>query len=223
MVHQNTIVKHNIEISNHIFKANLNALKQLANDNVDRIRNQFDDYIRRTLDPSGKHKDILNVEDRSEELSHVDWLFLNSIFTSTFAYFESHLGDLAYIIESMARSRIKIKDMKASNHIDQYKKYLYLVGGIEAAVNSKLWKALGMFRVTRNKLLHHGGILMSDAGKKLEDQPGYQFLVDHNVTLEGDQGQIKFKSTDFINRFIADAIELIDELTLEIKEKYPEV
>lgn len=151
------------------------------------------------------------------ELMHIDWIFLNSIYISLFTNFENQVAKLASIVEGRIGSDERIKNIKANGYIEQYRKFMYSVGGIKNAQKNRGWREIDVFRLVRNKLVHNKGLLNSNPSEKLEDRTEYQFLVDNKVNLAGSLGHIRIRETYFLEKFVTVSSKLCDELKLEVE------
>lgn len=215
----------NLDLLNYEYKSNLSSLISLSKNNIETINQREKNFIKE-MDEWDYNEHILPdnyFHHKTLELKHLDWLILNSIFITAYSFFENHLQSLARIVEIRIDSKLKINDISGNNYIGQYRKYLDLVGQIDAAKTKRTeWSTIGQYQVVRNKLIHKGGILRVDLQKPLQDQPGYILLEKYNVKLEGDMGHIRIKNTEIIEAFITLTNDLCDKLVSEIQLKFPD-
>jgi hypothetical protein len=153
-------------------------------------------------------------------LNNIDWIFLNSIFISSFSLFEVQLYKITNIVEYELNLNIKVKDINGKG-IYQYRKYLDLVASIQIAKKNKPWLEIDKYQKVRNKLVHNGGLIITDPSKtdQLEKDEIYKFLKSKNVHVLGSLGRIRIKNLKLINDFTALTIKISDDLIEEIKSK----
>ncbi len=123
-------VTYDLTLSNRIYKANLESLIQLAEETLAATSGpRLQEFIESLFNSTQSNESSEGLNEKGSHLANIDWLFLNSIFISFYAYFEHHLFALAKVVEERSKSRITIDDMSGSG-INQYLNYLHLVGDI---------------------------------------------------------------------------------------------
>jgi len=211
-----TKIGFNLTLSNKIYKANINSLIKSSFDSLNEIKRQNEEFINDLLDnESGE-----NWLETSSHLENIDWILLNSIYISSFAFFEHHLYSLASIVEDKTSTQIAINDLSGKGII-KYTKYLFLVGNLKNANHSsKDWQAIIQFQKVRNIIVHNGGMMISDKTKKLENHECFGFLNKHKVVMAGTFGLIRIKDLKFIEGFKDVTCKISDDLTSEIIEVF---
>ena len=209
-------ITYDLNLVNSIYKSNNEILIKLSKKNVEWNKAKFDEFIQASVNNPKSGRNNTSENDLSE-LMNIDWIFLNSIFISLFSNFENHISKLAKIVEDRIKSDIKINDIKGNGHIDQYRKYMHLFGEIKSAKRNKTWAEIDIFKLVRNKLAHEGGYLNTNPNSKLEDQYGFQFLIENKVLLAGTLGHIRIRETFFLEKFVKITAKLSDQLKPEIE------
>lgn len=216
-------ISFDLDLSNSVFKANLESLLDISTKNVSLIKNLNDEFIDDLINKNIDYEDENELFKKSSHLSNADWILLNSIFLSMNSLFEFHLFALARIVEDRNESRVKIDNLKG-NGFRKYTDYLFRVGHIEKANRSMTeWGKVNKYHKARNYIAHHNGILISDPSNRLKDHDLYKFLKLNEVNLAGTLGQIRIIKTTVLENFTKLTSFLSDELTKEISTKYPKV
>jgi hypothetical protein len=148
---------------------------------------------------------------------NIDWIFLNSIFISLFTNFENLIYKLAVIVENRISGDIKIDDINGHGHIDQYRKFMHLIGKVQKAERSKIWDEIDIYKLVRNKLAHGGGYLNPNPKSKLEDRNEYNFLIENKVLLAGPRGHIRIREIHFLEKFTRITSKLCEQLKQDIE------
>jgi hypothetical protein len=212
----NKKISFDLNLSNKIYKENLKSLIKSSIFNLNEIKRQNDEFIKKLHD-NESDKDWF---DTSSHLANIDWILLNSIFISSFAFFEHHLFTLARIVEDKTSARITINDLSGKG-IVKYCNYLFLVGNLKSAnQSSKKWQEINQFQKVRNLIIHNGGMMISDSSKKLENHECFNFLNTHKVIMAGTTGLIRIRQINFIEDFKRITTEVSDDLTSEILELF---
>ena len=186
-----------------LFTSNINALLSIYFDS-DVIRNHKAVEIEKNL-PNWSDKDF---DDFTHYTYHFDWLLLQSLFISGFAYFESFMRITALSIEKN-KNKIKLEDIKGNGHIDTYRKYIHLIGGIEfASSDRKEWQIINEFKTIRNSLTHDNGKI----SKKLNK------IEQHKIYFGQSNKIIRIKNVQFLEDFCKTAIEYMEAIVSEIKK-----
>ena len=218
-------ISYDLDLSNSIFKANLESLIGISRENVKLIAKKNDDFIKEITEWDYNEHPVPDnyFHHKGADLANIDWLLLNSIFIASYSYFEYHLYSLARIVEDRIPDKVKIKDLNGKG-IYQYRKYLHLIGKLTSAEKNSDWQNIDKFQVVRNKLAHNGGMIITDPTKtkELEKDELFKFLSKHGVVMEGSFGIIRIKDTKFIEAFDKLTGDISDNLTKEINEKYPD-
>ncbi|QSE97240.1 hypothetical protein [Fulvivirga lutea] len=197
---------------NSIYRSNNDALIRLAKKTIENNKTEFDAYIKNLIASKGAQAD----NELFSELSNIDWIFLNSIFLALYSNFENLIYKLARIVENQNSGQIGIEDIRGQGYIDQYRKYMHLVGKIESAKKDEMWDELDIYRLVRNKLTHEGGYFNKSLKSKLEDKKGFKYLIDNKVLLAGTFGHIRLRETFFLEKFCGLTNKLLDRLLKDI-------
>lgn len=205
-------ISDNIRLVNSIYRSNNAALIRLAKKTIESNKIEFEIYIGNLSDS----KDSQPESELFSELSNIDWIFLNSIFLTLYSNFENSLYNLARIFEDQSSGQIRIDDIRGQGYVDQYRKYIHLVGEIDSAKKDELWGELEIFQLVRNKLAHEGGYFNKSLKSKLEDKKGFRYLIDSKVLLAGAFGHIRLRETFFLEKFSDLTNKLLDSLLLDI-------
>jgi hypothetical protein len=107
-------------------------------------------------------------------------------------------------------------------NISFFMNYLNLVGQISSADKGRHdMQIIQRFRMTRNRLVHHGNNLLSDINTKLQSHELYKFLITQDVILAGSLGHIRIRKTKLLKLFADTTSSISDSLTAEIGYKFP--
>jgi hypothetical protein len=201
-----------LNLSNKIYKENLKSLLKSSLDSLNEIKRQNEEFIKKLIDKEPQE----DWFEKSSHLANIDWIMLNSIFISSFAFFEHHLFSLASIVEDKTSTRITINDLSGKGII-KYCNYLFLVGNLKNANRSgKEWQEIDQFQKVRNIIIHNGGMMISDSTKKPENHECFNFLKQNDVVMAGTTGLIRIKQISFIEGFRDVTFKISDDLTSEI-------
>ena len=213
---KNQKVTFDLGLTNKIFKMNLNSLVESSKFNLNEIKKQNEEFYINLKDQSPK-EDLMEI---SSHLANIDWILLNSIFVSSFSFFEHQLFALARIVEDNNSSKISINDINGKGVV-KFCNYLFLVGNIESANRSKnKWNEINLYQKVRNMIVHNGAIMIDDLNKNIKNHECYNFLKEQNVTMAGEIGHIRIRQINFIANFNIIASKISDAITDEILEKY---
>lgn len=208
---------YDITLVNSLYRSGNDILIRLAKRNVANNQVEFDKYIETLIQTKG-----LNANnDLFSELCNIDWIFLNSVFIALFSNFENLISKLAQVVASDCDSNITINDIKGKGYIDQYRKYMFLVGKIKSAETNSLWSELDIYKLVRNKLAHEDGHLIRNLSTKLESRKEFKYLIENKVILAGPLGHIRIRETYFLERFCNLTNGLLDNLLQDIETKNP--
>lgn len=210
-------ITYDINLVTSLYESNNNTLIKLSKQNLELNRIAYDEFMRDTIKRSLSGINELNSGELAE-LMNIDWLFLNSIYLSLFTNFENLILKLASIVEDRAQSEIKINDIKGNGYIDQYRKYMSLIGKIKSAKRSSEWEEIDTFKLVRNRITHEGGHLITNPKSKVENHSAYKFLIDNKVLLAGSLGHIRIRETFFLEKFISITSKLSNQLKKEIEK-----
>lgn len=203
--------------SNTVFYENLKSLIRLANESLKFTQIQNNEFQDKLLNKNYKEYDIFE----SSHLQNADWILLNSIFTSMFSHLEYKLYLFCKAIEKSNGFKIKIDNLNGST-LEKYFNYLNLVAGIESATrNQKKYQTLTLFQKVRNKIVHNGGMIITNKKEKLETHELYKFLQDKKVVIAGKSGIIRIINIDFLEDFSLLCSQVCDEIGDEINKKFP--
>lgn len=201
--------------SNNIFKQNLFSLVVVSADSIAQQKVKSEIFLEALAD--GLHD--ADWLDESSHYANVEWILLNSIFISAYAFFEHHLLNLSSVIEEKSDNKIKLNNISGKG-VFKYRDYLFLVGGFQAAdPKREEWLAVDNFNKIRNLIVHNGGIMLKDTSQKLEQHQCYSFLKKHNVSMAGLLGHIRIRQIEFIQSFIDAAILISGNIISEINSR----
>lgn len=206
-------VTYDLRLVDVIYRGNNDILIRLAKRNLEHNKQEFDRYIQTIVDDGGNS---LSSEKLSEH-SNIDWIFLNSILIALFANYENLIFKLAKIVEGKISGDISIEDIKGHGYVEQYRKFMHLIGNIQSAEKSPIWEELEFYRLVRNKLAHEGGYLQKSSKGLLEDRKDFKYLIDNKVLLAGLRGHIRIREIYFLERFSQLTNDLLDKLRLDIE------
>lgn len=210
-------ITYDIDLVTSIYESNSATLIKISKQNIESNKKAFNEFIRDSIKKSWS--EVQDVDNgKYAELMNIDWIFLNSIYLSLFTNFESLISKLASIVEDRIESEIKIEDIKGNGYIDQYRKYMELIGGVNSAKINQDWKEIDIFKLVRNKITHEGGHLIKKPKSKLENHLAFKFLIDNKVLLAGRLGHIRIRETFFLEKFTSLTSKLCSQLKQEIEE-----
>lgn len=209
------IISYDIKLVNSIYRSNNDALIRLAKKTLENNKSEFDKHIKILIDSKGAQAD----NELFTELSNIDWIFLNSIFLALYTNFENLVYQLARIVEDQNSGQIGLEDIRGKGYVDQYRKYMHLVGNIDSAKKDEMWGELEIYRLVRNKLAHEGGYLNKSLKSKLEDRKEFKYLIDNKVLLAGTFGHIRLRELFFLEKFSDLTNKLLDRLLNDIVAK----
>ncbi len=203
--------------SNTVFYENLKSLIRLANESLQFSQMQNNEFHEKLLKKNYKEYDIYE----SSHLQNADWILLNSIFTSMFSHLEYKLYLFCKAIEKSNYFKIKIDNLNGST-LEKYFNYLNLVANIESATRKqKNYQNLTLFQKVRNKIVHNGGMILTNKKENLETHELYKFLQDKKVVIAGRSGIIRIINIDFLEDFSLLCRQVCDEIGDEIDKKFP--
>ena len=210
-------ITYDIKLVTSIYESNNATLIKISKQNLELNKKAFDEFIRDTIKKSWSG---VNETDNGElaESMNIDWIFLNSIYLSLFTNFENLISKLASIVEDRIQSELKINDIKGNGYIDQYRKYMELIGKINSAKRNTDWEQIDTFKLVRNKITHEGGYLIKVPNSKLENHPAFKYLIDNKVILAGSLGHIRIRETFFLEKFVSLTSKLCSDLKQEIEK-----
>lgn len=206
-------ISYNIKLVNSIYRSKNSALIRLAKRTLKSNKMEYDDYIKNLISSLDSQAD----NKLFSELSNIDWIFLNSIFLALYSNFEDLIYKLARIVEDQNSKQIGIDDIKGQGYVDQYRKYMHLVGKIGSAKKDEIWDELDIYQLVRNKLSHEGGYLNKSLKSKLEDRKEFKYLIENKVLLAGTFGQIRLREIYFLEKFCDLSNKLLDLLLKDIE------
>ncbi|WP_417266740.1 hypothetical protein [Brumimicrobium sp.] len=206
-------ISYDIKLVHSIYRGNTQILLELSQKNLENNKLEFENYLKRDFSKDFNSQEL-------SKLSNIDWIFLNSIYISLFSNFENVLFKYARIVEDCSTSNIKINDIRGQGHIDQYRKYLELVGKIVVAKQIEPWKELEIYKLVRNKLTHEGGYLIRNKKSDLEQKPEFKYLIENKVLLPGSFGHIRIREIHFLEKFSELTLSLSTKLLNEISALY---
>jgi hypothetical protein len=158
-------ISYDIQLVKSLYKSNNDALIRVAEEALNNKKNELETYIKGLTNSNDSELD----KDLFSELCNIDWILLNSIFLALFSNFENSVYQIAKFVEDRNRKEIGIQDIKGHGYLDQYRKYLHLIGGIISAEKNNIWNEIDTFKLVRNKLVHEGGYLIKNSNQKLEN------------------------------------------------------
>lgn len=205
-------ISYDLNLVESIYNSNNEILIRLSKNNLDQNKTAFEELIQNSINGTKTSEGDLS------ELMNINWIFLNSIFISLFTNFENLISKLAVIVENRISSDIEINDIKGNGYIDQYRKFMHLVGKIKTAEKNEIWDEIEIFKLVRNKLTHEGGYLNPNPKFKLEDRNEFKFLIDNKVLLAGPRGHIRIREPHFLEKFTRMTSKLCAQLKQEIEE-----
>lgn len=218
MANRKNTISYNLDLSIRFYNRECDIFLKIITENLENFQSDKEDlYLKMAL-----NKPVENLISKSSELNNIDWIFLNSIYVSMIMSFENTLFKVASCVEKKLQSRIKIHDIKGSGHIDQYRKFLELVGAIDSASINSSWKKIFLYRDVRNKLIHESAKITTNPDKDIRNSPLYTFLLNQEVSLIGTIGMVRIVNKKIFENFISLTKELFKKLEIEINEKATE-
>ena len=194
----------NIEGNLNIFSSNIKSLISIFKDS-DVIREKRANELENILESKSWSESEFNRY--SHYTFHFDWLLLQSLFASGFTYFESYLMGVAKAIELMSNSRITLNDIKGNGYLDTYRKYIHLIGSIDAANSDrKEWQTILEFKFIRNAIIHKQG-LIDKTNSKIEE---YDLYYGPSKKL------IRIKTVGFLEDFADHSIDYMNAIYDEL-------
>jgi hypothetical protein len=206
-------ISYDIKLVKSFYKSDNDALIRLAEKTLVNNKNEFDAYIKKSINSIDTHLDSILIS----ELSNIDWIFLNSIYLTLYTNFENLVYEIARIVEERKESAIGIEDIKGYGYVDQYRKYMHLVGGIKSAQKDCNWDELDIYRLVRNKLTHEDGFLNKNLKCNIQEKKEFQYLIKNKVLLAGTFGHIRIREIFFLNKFCTLTNKLLDSLVSDIE------
>lgn len=205
-------ISYDINLVNSIYRSNNDALLRVAKKNLKKNKIEFDTYLENLVDSKGTKAD----DKLFNELSNIDWIFLNSIFLALYSNFENMIYKLATIVEDQSSDSRKIDHFKGNGYIDKYRKYMEVVGKLESAKKNDVWDEVFIYRLIRNKLAHEGGYFNRKLIPKLEEKKEFMFLINNKVLLAGKFRHIRLREAFFLEKFCDLTNQLLDRLVSDI-------
>lgn len=202
-------IKFDLEMIALLYKRNNDALLKLTNKSIENNNKEFKEYLI-------NQKSVDYDMELLAEFSNIEWIFLNSIFLSLYTNFENTVYKLAKVVENKNLGEIKIDDIKGRGYIDQYRKFMFLIGKINSTKDSDLWNEIDVHKLVRNKLVHESGFLSQNT--RIEEKKEFDYLIKNNVILAGKFGHIRIRDISFLKKFCELSSQLIDNLINDIKK-----
>ncbi|MCD4792977.1 MAG: hypothetical protein K8R54_07080 [Bacteroidales bacterium] len=214
--------RYSMHESQYAYWLNCHRLVRLAEDNLKNIIADRDDFQAEMSNWDYYEDPVPDnyFHHKKEDLFDLDWLMLNSFYISLSSYFESFLKEIAEKTQSYLNSKINVKDINGHSDIDKFRKYLFLVGNLKSAdSNNDFWGNIRKFKDIRNRLVHHNGSIIEDKSKPINQQNKYSFLIENNVEVCENTGQIRIKNLELINKYINLTYLIIDHLIKDIDDQ----
>ncbi|WPU99189.1 hypothetical protein SNE26_24560 [Mucilaginibacter sp. cycad4] len=197
---------------------NLKSYLLLADDNLQRFKDQNDDFTERVI----KNETSSDWLDEGSHLNNIEWLFVNSIFVTMYASFEHFLMKVASTLESQPNIHIKLNHISGRGILEQYTNYLSLVGRLVSASREHApWGRLAHYQNIRNLLAHNGGVMQDNEEKALDKHKDFKFLQQEQVSMAGSVGLIRIRNKKILESFLKDTSLLTNNIIKEFNEKYP--
>ena len=203
-----------LKLTDSNYKRNNIILLRLAKKNLENFQSEFKKFTQ-NIDKQAS-SDPMKYDIELAEVLTIDGVFLNSIFISIFTNFENLIFKLARIVEVRTSSAIKIEDIRGNGYIDQYRKFMHLVGKIQSAEKNEIWEEIDIYKLVRNKLVHDGGYLHSSTKSRIEDRKEFQYLEANKVPI-GSSGRIKIREIYILEKFSGLTNNLLDRLKKDIE------
>jgi hypothetical protein len=180
----------NFELSRVVYSSNIQSIVSIYNDS-DQIRKL------KTLEFEERLKIKTWTNEEFEEYSHYkfhfDWLLMQSLFVSGFSYFENFMRSIAIQVEKAKGGRIKLTDIRGQGYLDTYRKYIHLIGEIDAAKSDQMeWQSLLEFKEVRNSITHESGRVKRKIGK----------VAEHDIYYGPSETMIRIKKIGFLQDFV---------------------
>lgn len=146
------------------------------------------------------------------EFNQFSPLLNNSFFLMSYSIFERNLFEISSYCQLEEEKQISAKDIKGKGYIDQFRRYLDLVIGVDLTNIKNEWAEIEKYQTIRNAIAHKNGVL-NDIDKNLKD------FIDLNQSISLDEVNktvhivsINFisKFTELIKRFISKLLKEID-------------
>ena len=179
--------------------------------NIILIQNKFEKLYNSEIKSSDVSADKPNDDYWNYEYYKVHEIFPSfyrqSTFIGLYSFFETRLRSLCENMQRIKEYKIKISDINGETYIEQSKKYLKLVVGIDTKDLNSHWAKITGYRKIRNCLVHNNG--------HINKQQYWQGIIQRITHIELISNRINI--VDDI--FLLDFIEIITEYIKVILDK----
>jgi hypothetical protein len=203
----------------------LYALKEY----MDSVEAQLPDLIKKeeekaywTLRENGYENDSIEAHDIQQRLYNlVDEVlpryFWGPILVTLWAIFESAIIEIAKEIKDQQKQKIGLSDING-DFLERTNKYFNHILKIQINTRDSLWQHLKIFYIIRNALAHANGRLENIKSKK--DKMKIKKWADQDKRINTINGVLQF-TPKFIKEAYSIIFKIINELTSQVKNKYP--
>lgn len=213
--------------SDSFFKALISFAYNRLQDDLRTIMLIYDDAIKLS---SSKISELLSrtdeIENNFESLtaeerqllddldsygSRFQAITLDSLFTTSYSFFEYFVTEICKLIENTATTEIKLKHIRGNDDLDRLVTFLHLIHKIQSANNTSLTK-ISSFKKIRNLMVHHKNHFKE--ANKVQDKT---FLSQYKVHFFRRDIGFRIRDRKFLQDFKDTAIDyaktLVDEIT----------
>ncbi|MGB2525779.1 MULTISPECIES: hypothetical protein [Flagellimonas] len=153
----------------------------------------------------------------NEVLEHSKFpeLLNNSVYLVLYAMFESHYLELCQMTGSLHKSRMKVRDLSGNSYIDQCRRYLIKVIGLDMDETMEDWNEILKHQRLRNAITHK-------SGKITEMKSDLRSFIDNRngVTYYPERKLVQIESTEFLKGFIGVIKSYFNKVNIQIVRHY---
>lgn len=222
----------NLELITTKFKKEISVFQDYLNKNSVNIENNFKElqnFFYEDIQDNPKDSNLLEVVYNEDFKMHgllFKSLLYSGLLTSVFSFFEHYLIIICNEYINHTKSKLKLKDINASNNIYRANKYFKLVLEVDLDSLDKYWLPISEFWQIRNCIVHRNSNFVEETEKPVQEQKLYSILKKtKNILTDEDEGCFYIISNDEISNLITNintyVLKLCDQINnMKIERSY---
>ncbi|MCB9224153.1 MAG: hypothetical protein H6582_08265 [Crocinitomicaceae bacterium] len=204
-----------LESHKHKIVSELDSFKNYivhTQDNIKDLQKKLEDKMSEELSKTSDDEDLFDLHEYYE-LQHIEFhqfhptTFNNSTLITLFSFLETSLKSLCDSLHRHKRHKIQVTDLKGNSYIDQSRKYLILVEGINLDDINDYWIKISNYRKIRNCIVHNNSKFFTDKEKSIDKQNLYS-LISKSEHLQIDKENGTFYISNYI--YLLEFCEIIE-------------
>lgn len=204
-----------IEFLRTILNLEINFMDQYlvsAEENMKAGKKQSDKYLSQYIedellahpDNSDYKKELLATfkEDSFSYQETFASILQRSTFIANYSMFEYYLKRICDFAKKRVRSNLSFSDIKGNGYIDQNKRYLEKVIGLNLSYLNTIWEDINKYRIVRNYIVHEHSNISVNPELNTTDQKHYTLVSSMpSIEINPVDGEIKIKDFAFVWNF----------------------